>query len=60
MSRLEAREQLHHLERMLTTLPVNQQTAIRLRHFAGQPLQEVATAMQLTEMNVRQLLSRAR
>lgn len=60
MSRLEAREQLHHLERMLTTLPVNQQTAIRLRHFAGQPLQEVAAAMQLTEMNVRQLLSRAR
>ncbi len=60
LSRLEAKEQLYHLERMLTTLPANQQKAIRLRHFAGQPLPEIAAAMQLTEMNVRQLLSRAR
>jgi RNA polymerase sigma-70 factor (ECF subfamily) len=34
--------------------------AIRLRHFAGQPLSEIAEAMQLTEINVRQLLSRGR
>jgi len=60
LSRLEAKEQLQHLEQMLTTLPANQQTVIRLRHFANQPFPEIATAMQLTEMNVRQLLSRAR
>ena len=60
LSRLEAKEQLQALEQMLTTLPANQQTVIRLRHFANQPFPEIATAMQLTEMNVRQLLSRAR
>ncbi len=60
LSRLEAKDHLHSLERLLDTLPVNQQTAIRLRHFTGEPLPEIATAMQLTEVNVRQLLSRAR
>jgi len=57
---LEAKEQLQQLEQILSTLPSNQQRAIRLRHYADQPLPEIAEAMQLTEMNVRQLLSRAR
>lgn len=57
---LEAKEQLQQVEQLLSTLPVNQQRAIRLRHYVGQPLPEIAAVMQLTEMNVRQLLSRAR
>ena len=60
LNRLEAMEELRHMERLLSTLPENQQMAIRLRHFAGQPLSEIAEAMQLTEINVRQLLSRGR
>lgn len=57
---LEAKEQLQQVEQLLSTLPENQQRAICLRHYAGQPLSEIAAVMQLTEMNVRQLLSRAR
>lgn len=57
---LEAKEQLQQVEQLLSTLPENQQRAIRLRHYVGQPLPEIAAVMQLTEMNVRQLLSRAR
>lgn len=57
---MENRETLQHIEKLLLTLPQAQQTAIRLRHFADVPIADIAQTMQLTEVNVRQLLSRAR
>lgn len=60
LNRLEAKERLKLINILLDTLPANQQTAIRLRHFVGHSFTEIADIMQLTEVNVRQLLSRGR
>ncbi len=57
---IEQREMLGNVENLLVTLPQPQQMAVRLRHFSDLPIPQVAEAMQLTQTNVRQLLSRAR
>lgn len=57
---IEAKEMLQNIENLMCVLPVSQQSVIRLRHFADLPIPEVAETLQLTEVNVRQLLSRAR
>jgi RNA polymerase sigma-70 factor (ECF subfamily) len=57
---IEQNEMLGNVEDLLATLPQAQQMAVRLRHFSDLPIPQVAEAMQLTQTNVRQLLSRAR
>lgn len=57
---IEQKEMLGKVEDLLTTLPESQQMAMRLRHFSDLPIPQVAETMQVTETNVRQLLSRAR
>ncbi len=56
----EEKEMLLNIEKLMRILPLTQQTVIRLRHFADLPISEIAETMQLTEVNIRQLLSRAR
>lgn len=57
---IDEKEMLQKVEKLMTVLPASQQTVIRLRHFADLPIPEIAQQMQLTEVNIRQLLSRAR
>ncbi len=57
---IEQKEMLGNVEYLLVTLPQAQQMAMRLRHFSDLPISQVAETMQLTQTNVRQLLSRAR
>lgn len=57
---IEQREMLGNVENLLATFPQPQQMAMRLRHYSDLPIPQVAEAMQLTQTNVRQLLSRAR
>lgn len=57
---VEQKEMLGKVENLLATLPESQQMAMRLRHFSDLPIPQVAETMQLTQTNVRQLLSRAR
>lgn len=55
-----AREELANVIKCMEHLPENQQKVIRLRHFADMSISEISGITNLTEMNVRQLLSRAR
>lgn len=57
---MEHKEMLGNVEILLASLPQSQQMAMRLRHFSDLPIPQVAETMQLTQTNVRQLLSRAR
>jgi len=57
---IEQKELLGKVEDLLSTLPESQQMAMRLRHFSDLPIPQVAETMQVTQTNVRQLLSRAR
>lgn len=57
---IDARDELLNLRKCLKTLPEAQQKAIRLRHFADMSITEIARQTQQSEVNVRQLLSRAR
>lgn len=59
-NKMEQKEMLQHVENLLCSLPQSQQTVVRLRHFADLSVSQIAETMQLTELNVRQLLSRAR
>lgn len=56
----EHREMLQATVRVLNTLPAMQQKVMKLRHFADLSMTETAEQTGQTEVNVRQLLSRAR
>ena len=58
--RLEQRETVQNILKLLKTLPPMQQRVIQLRHFADLSIAEIAESLEQTEVNVRQLLSRAR
>ncbi len=58
--RIDARNELSNLMKCITTLPQTQQEAIKLRHFADMSITEIAETTGQTEVNIRQLLSRAR
>lgn len=57
---IEHKEALSNVEKLLSTLPQTQQLAIRLRHFSDMSILQIADTMEITQENVRQLLSRAR
>lgn len=57
---IEHKEALSNVEKLLSTLPQTQQLAIRLRHFCDMSILQIADTMEITQENVRQLLSRAR
>ncbi len=59
-SNIEQRETLVTVEKLICTLPDSQQMVIRLRHFGDLSIFQIAETMQLTQENVRQLLSRGR
>jgi len=59
-SNIEQRETLVTVEKLICTLPDSQQMVIRLRHFSDLSIFQIAETMQLTQENVRQLLSRGR
>lgn len=56
----EHREMLQSTMHIITTLPTMQQKVIQLRHFANLSMTEIAEQTGQTEVNVRQLLARAR
>ena len=58
--RIDARDELLNVMQCMSALPKTQQEAIRLRHFAELSISEIAQTTGQTEVNVRQLLSRAR
>ncbi|MDD4777720.1 MAG: RNA polymerase sigma factor [Fermentimonas sp.] len=59
-SKIEQKEKLINVEKLICTLPQSQQTVIRLRHFGDLSIFQIAETMELTQENVRQLLSRGR
>ena len=59
-SKIEQRETMINVEKLICTLPSSQQMVIRLRHFSDLSIFQIAETMQLTQENVRQLLSRGR
>ena len=58
--RIDARDELSHVMKCMSALPQTQQEVIRLRHFADMSITEIAETTGQTEVNIRQLLSRAR
>lgn len=59
-NRIHAKDELSAVFRCLKGLPPIQQKVIQLRHFAGMTIPEIAGVTKLTEVNIRQLLSRGR
>ncbi|MDR1518216.1 MAG: sigma-70 family RNA polymerase sigma factor [Dysgonamonadaceae bacterium] len=59
-ARLEGKETLNAIEQCMKTLSTTQQEAFRLRHFDDLSIAQIAETMRQSEVNVRQLLSRAR
>lgn len=59
-TRIHARDDLTAAINCLHTLPASQQKVMQLRHFADMSIPEIAKITQFTEVNIRQLLSRAR
>ncbi len=57
---LEYRERLSEVNRIIATLPKNQQDVIRLSSFGGCSNDEIAGITGLSDTNVRALLSRGR
>lgn len=57
---IDARDQLANLKRCMSSLPTMQREVIRLRHFADLSIAEIAEITKQSEVNIRQLLSRAR
>jgi len=57
---LMAKDQLSVVMDCLKKLPASQQKVMQLRHFADLSIPEIANVTQYTEVNIRQLLSRAR
>lgn len=58
--RMHAKERLSTVIKCLSGLPESQQKVMQLRHFADLSIPEIAKITQYTEVNIRQLLSRAR
>lgn len=59
-SRLETRDTLTHVMKIVENLPANQREVLRLRSQGDCSLQEIAEITGLTNSNARTLLSRAR
>ena len=59
-AQLEADERLVWVRRSFETLPEKQRTALQLRDIEGHSYQEVATAMDISESDVKVTLHRAR
>ena len=59
-AQLEADERLALVRRIFETLPEKQRTALQLRDIDGHSYQEVATAMDISESDVKVTLHRAR
>lgn len=59
-NRIADRSTLSVVELLMTRLPEPQSRALRMRCFDDLSIEEISTAMHVTEPNVRQLLSRAR
>lgn len=57
---LESNETINNIEQMIEKLPESQRKAIKLRAFGDFETSEIAEVMGESEMNVRQLISRAR
>lgn len=53
-------DDLRHAEALLEKLPEAQRRAIRLRSYCDMEVEEIAVRMEVSEANVRQLLSRGR
>lgn len=58
--KIDARDELSNVVRCLSSLPHKQKEAIKLRHFAEMSITEIAEMTDESEVNIRQLLSRAR
>lgn len=58
--RLENEEDLTRIERIIGTLPQQQQMVLKLRHWDDFSMEEIENATGLTAVNVRVMLSRAR
>lgn len=58
--RLEQSDSLGHVERILAGLPDAQQSIMKMRHVEGLEVSEIASIMDMSEGNVRVILSRAR
>ena len=58
--KLENAEDLSRIERIIGTLPEQQQMVVKLRHWNDLSIEEIETATGLTAVNVRVMLSRAR
>lgn len=56
----EEKEKLNCIEKIINQLPLQQQQVIRLRHFDEYSSEEIEQIMNLSSVNVRVLLSRAR
>lgn len=56
----DSADDLRHAETLLEQLPEPQRRAIRLRSYAVMEVDEIAREMDVSESNVRQLLSRGR
>lgn len=56
----ERDEQIERILRLMDTLPTMQQTILRMRHFDGMEMRDIAQLIGTTEQAVRQSLSRAR
>lgn len=57
---LESGETIRSIEQMIEKLPLSQRKAIKLRAYGDFETSEIAEVMGESEMNVRQLISRAR
>lgn len=57
---VEARDRLSHVMRVIASLPEKQRQVITMRDVEGMEMEEIATAIGITEGNVKVLLSRAR
>ena len=58
--RLEHIDSLDHVGRILAKLPTAQQSIMKMRHVEGMEIGEIAEIMDMTEANVRVVLSRGR
>lgn len=59
-SELESKEELEHIQSLISRLPEKQRIVIRMRGFGDCTLEEIETATGESAANVRVLLSRAR
>lgn len=58
--KIEAEDDTNWINKILEKLPENQKLVFQLRDIEGQEFEEIATMLEISETNVRVLLSRAR